>query len=159
MKKKVVKKAKKRIQAKKPVQIKNELSDVFSMEIKPIRPTPQNGECTVEFNEYIVIYSNNVVGNQQSPWRSGGTCISCYKDGQFVGVIDFYETKENMKGGYIDPNGVVVIEYPISRFEDILHVLKQFDSLYLAIVERDNNGVALPHRVGAVMSLAKRPVG
>ena len=90
----------------------------------PLPPAPHNGEYTVEFNKYLVVYSNNFDGNLSSPWRAGCTSIDCYKDGNFVGVISFYECEENMGGGYVAGNGVVVIEYPIEEFENVLRILK-----------------------------------
>lgn len=128
----------------------------------PTSPLPlmvHNGEYGVEFNKYNVVYSNNVTGNLSSPWRAGMTCIDCYKDGNFVGVISFYETRENMHGGYIAGNGVVVVEYPISEFEDIMCILKTFTNLNLLFVERDSNGNLLTHPVGAVMTFQMKPIG
>ena len=120
---------------------------------------PHNGEYTIEFNKYLVVYSNNFDQNLSSPWRAGGTSIDCYKDGNFVGVISFYETAENMGGGYVASNGVVVIEYPIEEFENVMRILKTFNNLYLLFVERDNAGVPLAHRIGAVMSFQQKSIG
>jgi hypothetical protein len=125
----------------------------------PLPPAPQNGETTVDFNKYIVVYSNNFDGNLSSPWRAGGTSIDCYKDGNFVGVISFYETSENMGGGYVAGNGIVVIEYPIEEFENVLRILKTFNTLSLLFVERDNAGAPLAHRIGAVMSFQAKNIG
>ena len=143
----------------KKIPVKREIHDVLVSPPIPLGSGPHNGEFDVEFNKYIVVHSNNVVGNQQSPWRAGCTCIDCYKDDTFVGVIAFYETKENMNGGYIDPNGVIVVEYPIARFADVMQVLKTFSSLYLIFVERDYQGAFLQHPVGGIMTFAKKPIG
>ena len=65
----------------------------------PGRPLPlgtHNGENTIEFNKYTVLYSNNVTGNLSSPGSAGVSEISCYMDSAYVGVIAFYETAENM---------------------------------------------------------------
>lgn len=144
---------------KKSPVVHKELRDILVT--RPILPaaSPHNGEVDVEFNKYIVVYSNNVTGNQQSVWRAGGTCISCYKDDAFVGVITFYETRENMNGGYIDANGVLVVEYPMSRFADVMQVLKTFSNLYLMFVQRDHQGALLPHPVGGLMTFAKKSIG
>jgi hypothetical protein len=125
----------------------------------PLPPAPHNGEYTVDFNKYIVVYSNNFEGNLSSPWRAGCTSIDCYKDGNFVGVISFYETAENMGGGYVAGNGIVVIEYPIEEFENVLRILKTFHNLSLLFVERDNSGAPLAHRIGAVMSFQMKSIG
>jgi hypothetical protein len=122
-------------------------------------PRGYNGELRVPFNKYNVVYSNNVTGNLWSQWRAGQTCISCYNGDSYVGVISFYETTENMHGGYIGPFGTVVIEYPISEFEDVMRILKTFTDLSLLFVERDTNGNQLPHPVGAVMTFQKKPIG
>jgi hypothetical protein len=116
------------------------------------------GERTVAFNRYMVVYSNNFDGNLSSAWRAGSTLISCYQNTTFVGTITFYSTGERMNGGYVDANGVVVVEYPISSFTDVLHLLQTSTSLNLLFVERDLNGNPLSHRVGAVMVNTK-PVG
>jgi hypothetical protein len=121
--------------------------------------TSRNGENSVEFNKYIVVYSNNVTGNLSSPWRAGCTSIDCYKDDKFVGVISFYQTAEKMHGGYIDGNGVIVVEYPIGEFEDVMLVLRSFTNLYLLFVEKDLAGTRLAHPVGAVMTFQKKPIG
>ena len=125
----------------------------------PLPPAPRNGEYTVEFNKYLVVYSNNFDGNLSSPWRAGCTSIDCYKDGNFVGVISFFECEENMGGGYVASNGVVVIEYPIEEFENVMRILKTFNNLYLLFVERDNAGTPLAHRIGAVMTFQQKSVG
>jgi hypothetical protein len=125
----------------------------------PLPLPTHNGEYTVEFDSYSVLYSNNVTGNLGSSWRAGGTSISCYKDNQFVGLITFYETTERMSGGYVDANGVVVIEYPIREFHDIMRILKTFSNLYLLFVKRDTDGVPLPHPVGALMTFQQKPIG
>ncbi|MGB7538025.1 MAG: hypothetical protein WBM17_05770, partial [Anaerolineales bacterium] len=125
----------------------------------PLPPAPHNGEYTVDFNKYIVVYSNNFDQNLSSPWRAGGTSIDCYKDGNFVGVISFYEAAENMGGGYVAGNGIVVIEYPIEEFENVMRILKSFNQLSLLFVERDNAGVPLAHRIGAVMSFQQKSIG
>jgi hypothetical protein len=125
----------------------------------PLPPSVHNGEYTIDFNKYNVVYSNNVTGNLWSPWRAGNTSIDCYKDDKFVGVISFYETRENMRGGYMGGNGVVVIEYPISEFEDIMRILKTFTNLSLLFVDRDLNGNLLTHPVGAVMTFQMKPIG
>jgi hypothetical protein len=93
-----------------PERIKSEYA---KLPVHPLPLSPHNGENTVEFNSYNVVYSNNVSGNLSSAWRAGVTEIGCYKDNDFVGLIAFYETTENMHGGYIDANGIVAIEYPI----------------------------------------------
>jgi len=125
-------------------------------------PVPQlahNGEYTVEFNKYIVVYSNNYEGNLSSPWRAGGTSIDCYKDGNFVGVISFYECAECMSGGYVAANGIVVVEYPIEEFENVLRILKTFNNLSLLFVEKDDQGAPLAHRIGAVMTNQMKNIG
>ena len=121
--------------------------------------TVRNGENSVEFNQYLVVYSNNISGNLSSPWRAGGTSISCYKDDTFVGVISFYQKTERMRGGYISGNGILVVEFPIGEFEDIMRILKTFNNLYLLFVAKDTNGVALSHPVGALMTFQKKPIG
>jgi hypothetical protein len=153
MKKKTSMKSRKTVLEKKPA------SDILRSKFTPLASGSRNGELTVDFNQYIVVYSNNVAGNQESMWGAGGTTIACYKDGTFVGDIVFYETHENLNGGYIDANGVVVLEYPIGRFEEVLQILKTFSSLSLLFVERDNQGVLLAHPVGAIMMFANRPIG
>jgi hypothetical protein len=120
---------------------------------------PRNGENSVEFNQYLVVYSNNISGNLNSAWRAGGTSISCYKNDAFVGVISFYQTAERMRGGYISGNGILVVEFPIGEFEDIMRILKTFNNLYLLFVEKDNNGTALSHPVGAIMTFQKKAIG
>jgi len=145
--------------AKKKALVKKEISDILCSTFTPLTASSQNGEHTVEFNKYIVVYSNNFSGNLQSSWRAGETSISCYKDDQFVGVIDFYKTNETMNGGYVAGNGVVVIEYPIAKFEDVMRILKTFNNLYLLFVERNYQGVPLSHRIGAIMTFAKKPIG
>lgn len=125
----------------------------------PLPPITHNGEYSVDFNKYIVVYSNNVTGNLGSTWRAGETSIDCYKNDKFVGVICFYETTERMHGGYIDSNGVVVIEYPIREFKDIMRILKTFNNLSLLFVERDLNGTPLTHPVGAVMTFQQKQIG
>jgi hypothetical protein len=122
-------------------------------------PRGYNGELRVAFNKYNVVYSNNVTGNLWSQWRAGQTCINCYNDDNYVGVISFYETTERMYGGYIGPFGTVVVEYPISEFEDIMRILKNFTDLSLLFVERDSNGNPLAHPVGAVMTFEKKSIG
>jgi hypothetical protein len=119
----------------------------------------QNGEISVDFNKYNVVYSNNFEGNLSSEWRAGVTDIDCYKDGNFVGVISFYETAENMGGGYVDANGVVVIEYPIEEFENVMRLLKTFNNLSLLFVEKDDQGAPLAHRIGAVMTFQMKNIG
>jgi hypothetical protein len=64
-----------------------------------------------------------------------------------------------MNGGYIDGNGVVVMEYPIEEFEDVMRILKTYGSLSLLFVENDLQGVPLAHPVGAVMTFAKKQIG
>ena len=125
----------------------------------PLPPPPHNGEYTVDFNKYIVVYSNNYEGNLSSRWRAGCTSIDCYKDGNFVGVISFYECNENMGGGYVAGNGVVVVEYPIEEFENVLRILKTFNNLSLLFVERDTSGAPLAHKVGAVMTFQMKNIG
>jgi hypothetical protein len=125
----------------------------------PLPPPPHNGEYTVDFNKYIVVYSNNFQGNLSSRWRAGCTSIDCYKDGNFVGVIAFYETAENMGGGYVAGNGVVVVEFPIEEFENIMRILKRFSQLSLLFVERDNQGALLAHKVGGIMTFQMKNIG
>jgi len=125
----------------------------------PFPQRPHNGEFTVEFNKFLVVYSNNFEGNLSSPWRAGSTSIDCYKDGNFVGVISFYETAENMGGGYISASGIVVVEYPIEEFENVLRILKTFNNLSLLFVEKDDQGTPLAHKVGAVMTFQMKNIG
>jgi hypothetical protein len=125
----------------------------------PLPFKSHNGEYTVEFNKYLVVYSNNYEGNLSSPWRAGGTSIDCYKDGNFVGVISFYETAEKMGGGYAAANGIVVVEYPIEEFENVSRILRTFNNLYLLFVERDMNGAPLAHKIGAVMTFQMKNIG
>ena len=145
--------------AKKKVMANKAVSSIFHSSFTLLKSGSRNGECTVDFNKYIVVYSNNVNGNLSSPWRAGETCIECYKDDLFVGSIVFYEMHENMNGGYIDGNGVVVMEYPIEEFEDVMRILKTFGSLSLLFVQKDLQGVPLAHPVGAVMTFAKKQIG
>lgn len=145
--------------AKKKAMANKDISSVFHSSFTPLKSGSRNGECTVDFNKYVVVYSNNVNGNLSSPWRAGATCIECYKDDQFVGSIVFYEMHENMNGGYIDGNGVVVMEYPIEEFEDVMRTLRTFHQLSLLFVEKDLQGVPLAHPVGAVMTFAKKQIG
>jgi hypothetical protein len=134
-------------------------SEYIELPVRPVPLSSHNGENSVEFNNYILIYSNNVSGNLWSPWRAGVTQISCYKDNDFVGVISFYETTENLHGGYIDPNGVIVIEYPIAQFEDVMRTLRTFNNLSLLFVEKDLQGTPLAHPVGAVMTFEHKSIG
>lgn len=153
MEKKTSAKSRKTVVEKKPA------SDILRSKFSPLASGSRHGELTVDFNKYIVVYGNNVAGNQQSMWRAGGTGIACYKDDTFVGDIVFYETHETLNGGYIDANGVVVLEYPIGRFGEILQILKTFSSLSLLFVESDNQGAPLAHPVGAIMTFAMKPIG
>ena len=148
-----------KVTAKKKAIANKAISSIFHSSFTPLKSGFRNGECTVDFNKYIVVYSNNVNGNLSSPWRAGETCIECYKDDLFVGSIVFYEMHENMNGGYVDGNGVVVMEYPIEEFEDVMRILKTFGSLSLLFVEKDLQGVPLAHPVGAVMTFAKKQIG
>jgi hypothetical protein len=51
-------------------------------------PTPPcSGEYMVDFNKYILAYSNNFYGNLSSIWRAGCISIDGNKDSDFVGVI------------------------------------------------------------------------
>ena len=135
------------------------MSDILVATPALPRPPALGGERSVEFNKYIVVYSNNFDGNLSSTWRAGGTSIGCYMDDAFVGVIAFYESAETMRGGYIDAHGVIVMEFPIDRFEDIMRILKTFSSLYLLFVEKDLTGTSLAHPVGALMTFQKKPIG
>jgi hypothetical protein len=144
---------------KKKAAAYKDVSSVLRIPFPSLKSGARNGECTVDFNRYIVVYSNNVNGNLSSPWRAGGTSIECYKDDQFVGSIAFYEMHENMNGGYIDGNGVVVMEYPIEEFEDVMRILRTFNNLSLLFVEKNLQGVPLTHPVGAVMTFAKKQIG
>ncbi len=142
-----------------PVKNKTVRTPAKKMFANPLPNQPHNGENGVDFNRYMIVYSNNVTGNLWSAWRAGVTEIGCYKDADFVGVISFYETAENMKGGYIDGNGVIVIEYPIAQLEDVMRILRTFDNLSLILVETDLQGNPLPHPVGAVMTFEQKPIG
>ncbi len=135
------------------------LSDILVARPPSPQPPALGGEHTVDFNKYIVVYSNNFDGNLSSMWRAGETSISCYKDDAFVGVISFYESAERMSGGYIDANGVIVIEFPVEKFADIMRVLKSFGSLSLLFVEKDQTGKFLAHPVGALMTFQKKLIG
>jgi len=148
-----------KVTAKKKILANKAISSVFQSRFTPLKSGSGNGECTVDFNKYVVVYSNNVNGNLSSPWRAGGTSIECYKDDQFVGSMVFYEMHENMNGGYVDANGVVVMEYPIEEFEDVMRILRTFGNLSLLFVEKDLQGVPLAHPVGAVMTFAKKQIG
>jgi len=127
--------------------------------LPPPAANPTNGENSVAFNKYVVVYSNNVSGNLSSAWRAGVTEIGCYMNTDFVGTISFYETTENMNGGYIDANGVIVVEYPIAEFEDVMRILRTFKNLSLLFVENDQQGVPLAHPVGALMTFQYKPIG
>jgi hypothetical protein len=116
------------------------------------------GENGTEFNNYMIVYSNNISGNLMSTWRAGGTAIACYMDSQFVGTICFYPDPSTGVRSYIDPNGVIVVSYPLSSFSDILTILLQEKPLYLTIVERDMQNNPLNPPVGAVMTMTE-PVG
>ncbi len=143
----------------KEVIARKPLSDILVVH-PPVPKAPAlGGEHTVDFNKYIVVYSNNFDGNLSSTWRAGETSISCYKDDAFVGVISFYESAERMGGGYIDANGVFVVEFPVEKFGDIMRTLKTFSSLSLLFVEKDLSGTPLAHRVGALMTFQKKLIG
>lgn len=150
---------KKSVKSAKKMRIKNEKVDVLLAPLVPMPSAPYNGEVGADFDRYVVVYSNNVTGNQQSVWRAGETTICCYKQDTFVGAICFYETKEAMNGGYVDANGVIVVEYPISRLADVLRLLETISNPYLIFVERDNQGAWLRHPVGAIMTGSKKTVG
>ena len=159
---KVTGKGKKKLSPNKKVKAdvpRSVRSDILLANLTPLQPHNHNGEHTIEFNKYIVVYSNNFGANLSSPWRAGETSINCYKDDKYVGCIVFYESAERLRGGYIDANDVVVIEYPIDKFEDIMRILKTFISLYLLFVEKDSQGTPLAHPVGAVMTFQKKPIG
>ena len=64
-----------------------------------------------------------------------------------------------MNGGYIDPNGVIIMEFTTDRFEDVMRILNTFSNLYLLFVERDQQGVHLSHPVGAIMTFAGKLIG
>ncbi len=134
------------------------LSDILVVAPAPRAPA-HGGERSVQFNKYIVVYSNNFDGNLSSSWRAGGTSISCYMDDAFVGVIAFYESAETMGGGYVDAHGVIVMEFPVEKFGDIMRALKTFSSLHLLFVEKDLSGTPLAHPVGALMTFQKKPIG
>jgi hypothetical protein len=131
-----------------------------------IVPTPPNviipdkfgGEITVEFNRCMVIYSNNVTGNLSSRWRAGMTGISCYMDSQFVGVLYFYPDNISLPASYRDPNGVIVLSYPLSSFHDTLTLVKENKPLYLFFVEKDEQNNPLKPPVGAIAT-AQQPIG
>ncbi len=159
VKAKVKAKSKAKAQIKLDASVEKKKGPVLKIIPPPLPPAPHNGEYTVDFNKYIVVYSNNFDQNLSSMWRAGCTSIDCYKDDAFVGVIAFYETAENMGGGYVDANGVVVVEYPIEEFENIMRILKTFTQLSLLFVERDNAGTPLAHPVGGVMTFQHKSIG
>ncbi len=125
----------------------------------PLLQRTHNGEFEVGFNKYVVGYSNNFEGNLLSPWRAGMTSINCYQDNTYVGAIYFFETAENFCGGYISSNGIVVMEFPIEEFENILRILRKFNNLVLRFVENDDDGTPLAHRIGAVMTDQQKSIG
>ncbi len=135
------------------------LSDILVVHPPAPQPPAAGGERSAQFNKYVVVYSNNFDGNLSSSWRAGTTSISCYMNDAFVGLLSFYESAENMGGGYIDANGVIVIEFPVEKFGDVMKVLKAFSSLYLLFVEKDSTGTPLAHPVGALMTFQKKPIG
>jgi hypothetical protein len=121
--------------------------------LRPPKKVPlraQTGENMVEFNSYMITYSNNMAGNLMSTWRAGMTLISCYKDTQFVGSIGFYPDPATAPPSYMDPNGVIVLSYPLSSFNGILALLLHEKPLYLLLVEKDQQNNPLSPPVGAV---------
>jgi hypothetical protein len=125
--------------------------------VTPVKPKivplgVNTGENTVEFNRYMIVYSNNFTGNLSSRWRAGMTGISCYKDTQFVGAVYFYPDPASMPASYKDPDGVLCLNYPLSSFHDALSLLEQKGPLCLLLVERDEQNNPLNPPVGAIMT-------
>ena len=128
--------------------------------IPPKLPTlaTGGGETMVEFNRCMVIYSNNLDGNQAASWRAGMTSISCYMDMQFVGEIKFYPDNIVQPPSFCDPNGVLCLYFPVSDFQNVLTLVNEKKPLYLLFVEKDDQNNPLNPPVGAI-STAQQPIG
>ena len=86
------------------------------------------------FDSYLVTYVSMDLGD---PASSGTKCfayIACYDKKQLVGLIKFYERQPPPVNSYrgTDPNYIVSINFHISRFNDIINILRYHKPLALS---------------------------
>jgi hypothetical protein len=87
-----------------------------------------------EFDSFLVTYSSLDLGD---PANSGTKCmayIACYDKEQLVGFIKFHERQHppinSHRGSH--PNYILVINFHISRFNDIINILRYNKPLSLS---------------------------
>jgi hypothetical protein len=56
--------------------------------------------------------------------------VYCYLDEQYVGRIVFY-TDDSVPDSYMFPGDIPSIHYPISKFQDVMGILRHESPLYL----------------------------
>jgi hypothetical protein len=76
--------------------------------------------------------------------------INCYKNNKLVGEIRFYKDDFNIPVSNIQ-DGILKINFPISRFNDVITILRYEKPLYIVVNTQ--------HNFGGVANTSKEPIG
>jgi hypothetical protein len=100
----------------------------------PFSPLPEIRE---QIDRYIINYASSRNVTNDPPNTEFSTCtayISCYKKmDKFIGHIIFYDSEVVPKNEYFgsSPNYLAIINFHISRFNDIINILRNEELIFL----------------------------
>jgi hypothetical protein len=96
------------------------------------------------FDAYMIWYLSGF------PWLGKEAQIQCYQGTKYVGMIVFYKDDSAIPPNEMNSDGIV-INYGLSRFNDIISILRQEKPLYLRF--------STEKKYGAVATSKYEPVG
>lgn len=95
-------------------------------------------------------YLVNYIGGTTLQGKGSGATIQCYNGNQMVGLIEFFADHVTMPANST-ANGQVILYYEMSRFGDVMNILRYEKPLMLAV----NNDT----KFGYIGTSTTEPVG
>jgi hypothetical protein len=106
-----------------------------------------------DFNSFMIYYDSIDLGD---PANVGTKCVAniiCFNNQQQAGILRFHERQPPPVNSYrgTQPNAIPLINYHISRFNDIIHILRSQKQLTLSF--------DLVRLEGGLVSINYEPIG
>jgi len=87
-----------------------------------------------EFNTFMIYYDSVDLGDPASVGTKCVANILCFNNQQQAGILRFHESQPTPVNSYrgTQPNAIPLINYHISRFNDIINILRSHKQLALS---------------------------
>jgi hypothetical protein len=112
-----------------------------SSKAKNVLGSPQghNPGIDQEFDSYAVVYHSDATASVNPVYSDNWAEIFCYLNGKIVGVMRFYPNENLPVNSYFggSPNYYPEIKFRLSKFDDVIKLLRYEKSLRL-FLNRDN---------------------